>query len=487
MNRIRPKRLISLALASLTGFALSLVPITARAATWQPMAHPAPFSVGVSLLLTDGTVMSQDAGTSNWWQLTPDATGSYVNGTWKALPPMPNGYAPLYFASAVLKDGRVVVCGGEYQNFKATWQREGYIYDPKAKSWTRNPGPWGNVGDAQCVILSDGTFMLANILNGQAATLDTTTLAWTLVGTGKVDRNDEEGWTLLPNGTLLTVDAIDAPSTEIYNPATQTWTFAGNTPARLEDPTSQELGPQVLRPDGTVLAIGATGHNAVYDTSTGTWSAAPDFPKTPSGLQLDEADGPACLLPSGNVLCVASPGIFHQPANYFEYDGANFVPAPNHPHAATQSSYYLNMLMLPTGQVMVTEFDGTVEMYNPDGVPNPAWKPTITACPTTLSAGHTYTLTGTQLNGLSQCNAYGDDSTNASNYPLVRLRNVITGAVTYCRTAGHSTMAVATGSTPVSTNFTLPVLPPAGPAFLEVVTNGIVSDAYPVTVVGSRA
>ena len=52
------------------------------------------------LLLTDGTVIVSDCGSvGNWYKLTPDITGSYVNGTWTQIATMPviNGvqYAPL--------------------------------------------------------------------------------------------------------------------------------------------------------------------------------------------------------------------------------------------------------------------------------------------------------------------------------------------------------------------------------------------------------
>ena len=42
--------------------------------------------------------------------------GSYQNGVWLLLPLPPAGYNPLYFASAVLPDGRVIIEGGEYNN-----------------------------------------------------------------------------------------------------------------------------------------------------------------------------------------------------------------------------------------------------------------------------------------------------------------------------------------------------------------------------------
>jgi len=37
--------------------------------------------------------------------------------------------------------------------------------------------------------------------------LDARNLTWTNTGTGKADANDEEGWTLLWDGNVLTVDA----------------------------------------------------------------------------------------------------------------------------------------------------------------------------------------------------------------------------------------------------------------------------------------
>src|ERR1051326_6937453 len=79
--------------------------------TWGPLAHQPTFNAGTMLLLTDGTVMCQNSNTVQWFKLTPDSSGSYVNGTWTQLANCPN--PRLYFASAVLRDGRVFVAGGE--------------------------------------------------------------------------------------------------------------------------------------------------------------------------------------------------------------------------------------------------------------------------------------------------------------------------------------------------------------------------------------
>jgi hypothetical protein len=91
-------------------------------------------------------------------------------------------------------------------------------------------------------------------------------------------------------------------------------------------------------------------------------------------------------------------------------------------------------------------------------------------------------LSGTQLNGLSQGGAYGDDAQMATNYPLIRITNSGTGHVFYARTYNPGSMGVATGSTVVSVSFAVPAGIELGVSQLEVVTNGIASNPVSVTV-----
>src|SRR4029077_4649291 len=60
-----------------------------------PVLDYADCGPGNPILLTDGTVMLQDDGCQDWWKLTPDEFGSYVNGTWTQLASTPAGYSPL--------------------------------------------------------------------------------------------------------------------------------------------------------------------------------------------------------------------------------------------------------------------------------------------------------------------------------------------------------------------------------------------------------
>jgi hypothetical protein len=471
------KRILAIGL----GAALAFIAV-AGAQTWTPLTHQPSFRASTALLLTDGTVMVHAYEGTDWWRLTPDNTGSYVNGTWSKLASLPAGYSPLYYASAVLPDGRVVVEGGEY-NFTGgpVWTALGAIYNPVNNTWTPIAPPvgWDNIGDAQSVVLPNGTLMMADPFDTRAALLNASTLTWTPVGTGKADAHDEEGWMLLPNGKVLTIDAnntADLTHSEIFNPTTGVWSSAGSTIVKLPDTFvdgsgSHELGPAVLRPDGTVFATGATPNTAIYNSSTGVWTAGPTFPNG-----LDICDGPAALLPNGNVLADTSPGIFNPGSQFFEFNGSTLTAVSNPPNASFDYSFEGRMLVLPTGQIFFTDGSFDVEIYTPSGTYQTGWRPTITSVPASVQAGTpNHSISGTQFNGLSQGAAYGDDAQSATNYPLVRITNNATGHVVYARTHGHSTMGVATGSATVSTQFDLPAGMETGTSTLVVVANGIPS------------
>lgn len=459
----------------------------AFAQSWQPLQHQPTFTASTALLLTDGTVLVHQYFGSQVWKLTPDINGSYVNGTWSQLANLPTGYSPLYYASAVLSDGRVIFEGGEYNGGSQNFTNLGAIYDPLANHWTSVTAPsgWTTIGDAENVVLSNGTFMLAQALTKSQALFNAQTLTWRPTGQAKIDINDEEGWTLLPDGTVLTVDTFnnsDPTHAEKYIPTLGRWISAGSTIVQLADPGSHEIGPAVLRPDGTVFATGATGRTAIYTPASnprdpGTWVTGPSF-----GSGLDIADGPASLLPSGNVLCATSPGIFGPGTKFFEFDGTSLTSVPKTPNSPQKASYEFRTLLLPTGQVFASDGTKDVEIYTPVGSPDPAWAPVITTAPTQVTRGNSYSISGRQFNGLSQDNMYGDDASAATNYPLVRITNQATGHVFFARTHNHSSMAVATGNRTVSTHFDVPAAAETGSSDLQVVTNGIASDAVSVTV-----
>ena len=457
---------------------------TAGAQTVTNLKNQAPDGAALTFLLTDGTVMAQGGNQNDWWKLTPDQNGNYQAGTWSKLATLPAGYVPDAFASAVLADGRLLIEGGEYNQGSFAFTDMGAIYDPIANTWKMVPPPkgWGFIGDSPATVLADGRFLLGRKFDTRIAVLDPKTLTWTeLAHTGKQDFDAEEGWTLLPDGSVLTFDVKNAPNSERYYPAQQKWVSQGSTITNLMSPPvvgsihygknhvyhpPGEVGPAILRPDGTVFATGGihkgatTAGTAIWHPGNpGHWTAGPFFTNGDSA-----SDSFAALLPSGNVLVEANSG------GLYEFDGTKLI--------ATRFSAQSSLLVLPTGQVLI----GGYALYTPAGQPQSGWAPTITSVPSTLARGTTVQLAGTQLNGLSQAAAFGDEFQTATNYPIVALRNNTTHHVIYARTHDHSSMGVATGNQTVTTQVDIPKNAETGATTLTVIANGIPSSPVAVTV-----
>ena len=493
--------------------------VSCPASPFTVLVNQPPAAGDLSLLLTDGTVMMQSASDASiFYRLTPDAFGSYVNGTWSRLASPPVGYAPYASAQVVLADGRVLFAGGEYnQNqYVLPFAPSGLtnmsaVYDPVVDQWTMIAPPPGvaYMGDVTSVVMPDGSFVFGDKLGRNMWRLDPATLSWSAVpSTGKADDFAEEGWTLLPDGALFTIDVGNPRHAEHFDPATAQWYSDGSTPTGMTAPTDHpgglaygpapmqvvggitygpgptgvynapgEVGPALLLPDGRVFATGAAAggsvaHTALYSAGAtpadpGTFTAGPDF-----GAGDDAGDASAALLPSGHVLIATLSGRF------YEFDGAALRSTGALSTGGGTIAYFVQTL--PSGQALVT--GGATRVYAGAGSADPAWAPVITVAPATVTRGSSYAVSGTQFNGLSQAAAVGDEFNAATNYPLVRITNAASGHVYYARTHEHSSMGVATGSTLVATQFDVPANMETGASSLVVVANGIASAAVNVMV-----
>jgi hypothetical protein len=249
--------------------------------------------------------------------------------------------------------------------------------------------------------------------------------------------------------------------------------------------STNETGNAVLRPDGTVFATGANtcggaGQTAIYNTTSGTWSVGPDLPN-----HNDVADGPAALLPNGHVLIDTNPGYGNSPSTLYEFDGTQYLTIPQPNGLNPSNTEGASMLITAAGTVLLTHL-GYPQMwfYIPNGTYDPSWQPQIcSSCyPANGYVGETYTVSGTQFNGLSQGSSFGDDAQTATNYPLVLITNNATGHKFFARTQNHSTMAVATGNQPASTEFTILPGTESGDSTMVVIANGIPSNAVGITI-----
>jgi hypothetical protein len=454
---------------------------------WQPITHQPNFNTSTMILLSDGRVMVQEEATQHWHALTPDSHGSYVDGSWSPLADM--SFWRRYYASGMLRDGRIVLIGGEQSGAGGDTNR-GEIYAPVSDSWTPIPSPpgWATVGDASCCILPDGRLMIGALTSPQCAIYNPVSNSW-LPAANKAVRSNEETWVLLADDTILTAQCFPPYHSERYSISSNSWKDEGPIPVDIVDHVMSEIGPAMLLYNGKIIYFGAAnvtgfGKTAIYTppaiyTGTGSWSQGPDIPKI-GGNTMVCNDCPARLLPNGKVLVACAPFALNNwgaPIEFIEYDPfTNTLQQAPTPSNNNAQLYWSRFMLLPTGQVLFSPSSSNVQCYTPDGSPQDSWRPVISSVElqgVLLSTIH-YLLKGTQLNGLSQANMYGDDCNPSTNYPLVRLRNTITGQVFFARTYDFSTRGVASGASLQSVRFSAAHIP-YGHYELCVIANGVSS------------
>ncbi len=462
------------------------------AGTWTKITANAPGAVNLMILLPNGTVMcaNSSAVTNQWYKLTPSSTGSYVAGTWSTLAPAFD--TRLYFQTQVLNDGRVYVSGGEY----GTGGPNSEIYNPQTNTWAHNPIPAGlwtpaigsnDFYDGNSEILTDGSVLIMPVFPktaGIGLRYNPTTNVWT--NAGKLFRGtyqDEASWVKLPDNSILTIDPFGTLS-ERYIPSTNTWINDGVVPVSLYDPFGFELGGATYLPNGKVIFLGSTGNTALYTptgtNAPGTWVAGPVIPGAHG-----TPDAPSAMEVDGKLLCAVSPiptsaNHFPAPTTFYEYDyttnAFTTVPTPSASEASL-SCYQAMMLCLPNGQIMYSHMGTDCYVYTPAGAPLAAAKPTVSSV--TKNVDGTFHLTGTLLNGINEGATYGDDWQMNTNRPLVRITNLTSGVVTYARTFNWSSTAIATGATPLTTEYTHSL--GAGNYSYVVTANGVASDPFCLT------
>lgn len=502
--------------------------------TWVALENTAPDSVGMMLLLPDGTIMAANNPTStfgaignDWYSLTPDHYGHYQDGEWARRTSA--NYARLFFSSQVLQNGSVFVAGGEYGSGSSTELPYAEIYNPLVNpgsgSWTQinpptsllNPTLVEGFGDAESKLLPNGSVLISPVNstnNVKTLIYNPSANTWSL-GPTSLNRQSEVSWVDLPDGSILTVDPLGGvngePGTnsERFIPSLNQWFPDANLPVELWVNLSAaskvgEIGPGFLLPNGKAFFLGGTGHTALYTpsplggTNQGTWVAGPDIPQG-----LVSADAPAAMMPNGKILCSAAQSYYVEngtvvtpsPASFFEFDYTDLTQSTNGsftqvegPTGVTDnvSTYQSTMLVLPDGNVLYCHFEqgnafyssfgSQLYIYQPDGSPVASGIPAISTV--TPNSDGSFHMIGTGLNGISQGAAFGDDAQMDSNYPLVSFENLSDGTdhVDYGRTYNWSSTGVMTGNTPVTTEFVVPQYLIPDTYALSVIANGISSE-----------
>jgi len=219
------------------------------------------------------------------------------------------------------------VAPGQTQQFTAT----GTYSDASTQLLSGTGGTWAASGSLvtariyhTATRLQDGSVLVVGGYNGtttfaSAERYYPATGTWVSAGSMATARNSHTA-TLLPNGTVLVVGGIlyTGPagtlfsSTELYDPATNTWT--AGAPLTLGNRSSHSA---VLLGNGKVLVVAGLqsypdcayrSTAELYNPATGTWAAT-------GSLHLARSSASTTLLANGKVLLAAGP--------------ANNCPTPN--------------------------------------------------------------------------------------------------------------------------------------------------------------
>ncbi|HVU50171.1 MAG TPA: hypothetical protein VHL80_05775 [Polyangia bacterium] len=448
----------------------------------------APAQPGTAQLLTDGRVLaSGPEASARWFMFTPDAFGSYENGTWAPAASSPVGR--LFHPSFVLRDGRYWSGGGEYV-VGATTRAANEVYDPAADAWSPLPDMPEDMADTPAALLGDGRVL---VLGHRWASMNTYVLsfdplpAWSLTAPWSYEVGDQESSsTTLQDGSVI----VGSRLFDIFLPGAGVWISAAPPPGGagvFQPPNDDEMGPILVLRDGRALVLGANEKNAVFTPGgrggAGSWTPAAD---TPSGL--NHSDAPSAVEPDGKVLSVVTKGDGDdggddRSAALYEYDPTadawTLLPTP----FAFDDVERVILLVLPNGQIWASgSGSATAWLYTPAGAPRPEWRPSLGGF--AVTAAGSFALTGQNLNGATPGADFGDDAKMGTGFPVVSFVDAA-GHVYYGRSSDFDDM---TPTRCASARVVPPAGIPDGAYAVHVAASGVGEDQPgQVTFAGPRA
>ncbi|HVS36374.1 MAG TPA: hypothetical protein VMS17_12480 [Gemmataceae bacterium] len=378
------------------------------------------------------------------------------------------------------------------------------------ESWVKIPGTAGD-------ILSYSNNATFEYNQSQAEYYNPATQTWTATGavpvilTENVFSNEIGPALALPNGQILQISGN--ADTALYTPSTNSWTTGPQivtalttlsaaipgpnaTTIHVASGTVAPTAPFYIEIDQEVMEVTVVSGTAWTVVRGQYFSTAVAHSNGAAVSQYWVAgDDPAAELPDGEIIFNAGQQIETAPTTMFDYNpttntitpmDTSVMPTDMLTFLQNNADDNTSMLMLPTGQLLMSNgVNRQLYIYTPSGAgPAPSSLPTVTGV--TANGDGTFTLSGKQLNGISEGAFYGDDEGMSENYPVIRL-TAADGTVAYADTFNWSSTAVATGSTPETTKFTLPADTPPGTYQLTVSAAGISSQPFSFTVTPAEA
>jgi hypothetical protein len=283
--------------------------------------------------------------------------------------------------ATLLPNGQVLIAGGTgLSGILASTE----LYDPTTNTFAPSGTASMNTArfHATATLLPNGKLLIAGGLGNLGAVFASTELydpatnTFALSGTASMNtaRFDATA-TLLPNGRLLIAGGSDLAlaSTELYDPASNSFAPASGT-ATMN--AGRRLATAALLPNGKVLIAGgfnssglALASTELYDPATNTFALSGT-----ASMNTARAGATATLLPNGQVLIAGGEGTFAPALASTElYDPASnsFAP-PSGTATMNTARNAATGTLLPNGQVLIAGGEGALgvvfastELYTP--------------------------------------------------------------------------------------------------------------------------
>jgi hypothetical protein len=449
--------------------------------TWTPVNLPFPSgsAPGTIALLTDGRVLLSGVGGSMpsnaWWAFKPqDNTGSYQNGSFTRLQDSPLGRWA--HPSYMLPDGRFWTGGGEDVS-SGTTRAEDEIYDPVTDHWTVAPDMPQEIADTPTALLGDGRILVLSHVSHNSYFFTSFGLppSWSPAPSWSPNIGDPELSTLLlQDGSVL----AGSRAFQRYQPWSNSWVNVTPPPGGdgvfMLANGSDEMGPMVLLPDGRAMVLGASLKSGLYNPATDGWTMAQDTPPGPNGETYTHADCSAATERNGRVLAVASTDPVGEglgQSALHEYDPASDTWTQLIPPFTMGVPNTILLLALPSGQIWVSgNGSSNAWLYTPASGPQDAWRP-IAVSVSGPDFG-IFQIQGSRLFGVTTGADFGDDNKLATNFPIVSAQDDA-GNIWYGRTMNFGDTTPRSDYTTQSFYFTLPDSMPDGSYMLHVAASGM--------------
>jgi len=296
-------------MCALTGVLAGVKPLSAQVqGQWTGAGSmQSPREVNAQVQVSGGNVLTIGGVDNSGNILASAEIYRTAKGTWTLTGSMQ--VAREMFPAVVLKNGKILVSGGLGTGSTVLGGAE--LFDPKTNAWT----PAGSLSVARfghtATLLPSGKVLLAggctasNCSTSTAASeiYDPATNSWSATGSLNIARSYHTA-VRLNSGVVLAIGGFAggaSPSCELYYPSTGTWSNAASTNV------ARYLNGITLLPDGKVLVTGGVitkyplNSAELYDPANNTWALT-------GSMATGRYAHSSTLLPDGTVLLAGGVG-----------------------------------------------------------------------------------------------------------------------------------------------------------------------------------